>query len=60
MGSHEITWDHMRSHAEHACICMHHPCRYADFAPMFKAELFDPDVWATVIKNAGAKCEFTI
>ena len=31
--------------------------RYADFAPMFKAELFDPDHWADVFKKAGAKCE---
>ena len=34
-------------------------CRYADFAPMFKAELFDPDHWASVFKAAGAKCKWT-
>lgn len=28
---------------------------YQDFAPMFKAELFDADKWADIIKNAGAK-----
>ncbi len=28
---------------------------YKDFAPLFKAELFDPDEWATLFKNAGAK-----
>ena len=28
---------------------------YKDFAPLFKAELFDPDEWATIFKNAGAK-----
>eukprot|EP00731_Ephydatia_muelleri_P020783 Em0013g510a len=28
---------------------------YADFAAMFKAELFNPDEWASVIKRAGAK-----
>lgn len=28
---------------------------YADFAPMFKAELFDPDHWADVFKKSGAK-----
>ena len=31
--------------------------RFEDFAPMFKAELFDPDEWATLFKNAGAKCK---
>lgn len=35
-------------------------CRYADFAPMFKAELFDPDHWASVFKAAGAKCKSTV
>ena len=28
---------------------------YRDFAPLFKAELFDADEWATIFKNAGAK-----
>src|SRR4051794_10730275 len=28
---------------------------YEQFAPMFKAELFDPDEWAAVIKQSGAK-----
>ncbi len=28
---------------------------YADFAPMFRAELFDPDHWADVFARAGAK-----
>ena len=28
---------------------------YPDFAPMFKAELFDPNAWAELFKNAGAK-----
>ena len=28
---------------------------YYDFAPLFKAELFDPDEWATLFKKAGAK-----
>ena len=31
---------------------------FQDFAPMLKAELFDPDHWATVFKNAGAKCKY--
>ena len=30
---------------------------FQDFAPMLKMELFDPDHWASVIKNAGAKCK---
>lgn len=29
--------------------------QYQDFAPMFKAELFDPDHWADVFKRSGAK-----
>ena len=29
--------------------------RYQDFAPMFKAELFNPDDWAGLFKNSGAK-----
>ena len=29
--------------------------QYADFAPMFKAELFDPDEWAKLFSDAGAK-----
>ncbi|XP_045519882.1 tissue alpha-L-fucosidase-like isoform X2 [Pieris brassicae] len=28
---------------------------YQEFAPMFKAEFFDPDEWATLFKRAGAK-----
>ncbi len=28
---------------------------YKDFIPLFKAEKFDPDAWATLFKKAGAK-----
>ena len=28
---------------------------YADFAPMFKAELFDPEEWAGIFEASGAK-----
>lgn len=28
---------------------------YSDFAPMFKAELFDPDEWADIFEASGAK-----
>jgi alpha-L-fucosidase len=28
---------------------------YRDFAPMFKAELFDPDLWAALFAEAGAR-----
>lgn len=28
--------------------------RYQDFAPMFRAELFDPDQWAGLFKESGA------
>jgi alpha-L-fucosidase len=29
--------------------------KYQDFAPMFKAELFNPQQWAEIFKNAGAQ-----
>jgi len=29
--------------------------KFSDFAPMFKAELFDPDGWADLIERSGAK-----
>jgi len=29
--------------------------KYQDFAPMFKAELFNPGQWATLFRDAGAK-----
>jgi len=29
--------------------------KYADFAPMFRAELWDPEAWAKLFKRAGAK-----
>jgi len=29
--------------------------QYQDFAPMFKAELWDPVKWATLFKKSGAK-----
>ena len=28
---------------------------YKDFIPMFKAEAYDPDAWAKLFKEAGAK-----
>ena len=28
---------------------------YADFAPMFKAEFFDSDVWAELLAKSGAR-----
>ena len=28
---------------------------YPEFAPMFKAELFDPNAWAELFKKAGAR-----
>ena len=42
------------------CIVSLLHVRYPDFAPMFKAELFDPDHWADVFKRAGAKCALII
>lgn len=32
--------------------------QYEDFAPMLKADLFDPDEWADIIEASGAKCVF--
>jgi len=32
-------------------------CSYPEFAPMFKAEMFDPDEWADLFQKSGAKCE---
>ena len=29
--------------------------QYQDFAPLFKAELFEPDQWADIFKRSGAK-----
>ena len=31
---------------------------YPEFAPMFRAELWDPDSWAELFRNSGAKCKF--
>ena len=28
---------------------------YADFAPMFRAEFFDPDLWADLLERSGAR-----
>ena len=28
---------------------------YADFGPMFRAELFDPDQWVDIFESSGAK-----
>jgi alpha-L-fucosidase len=33
----------------------YHDLSYQDFAPMFKAELFDPAEWASLLKQAGVK-----
>ncbi|XP_065842443.1 alpha-L-fucosidase-like isoform X1 [Oscarella lobularis] len=35
--------------------CTGPPFKYGDFAPMFKAEMYDPDAWAAMFKRAGAK-----
>ena len=29
--------------------------QYADFGPMFKAELFDPNEWADLLARSGAQ-----
>ena len=41
----------MKWHAEHFGANF----GYKDFIPLFKAERFDPDVWALLFKRAGAK-----
>jgi len=28
---------------------------YADFAPMFRAEFFDPEAWADLLTKSGAR-----
>ena len=33
---------------------------YADFAPQFKAEFFNPDQWVDILKAAGAKYELSV
>jgi len=33
---------------------------YADFAPQFKAEFFNPDQWVDIFKAAGAKYGFSV
>jgi len=33
---------------------------YADFAPQFKAEFFNPDQWVDIFKAAGAKYGFSM
>ena len=33
---------------------------YADFAPQFKAEFFNPDQWVDLFKAAGAKYGFSV
>jgi len=40
---------HVKTHGPHTEF------GYKDFIPMFKAEKFDPDHWANVFRNAGAK-----
>ena len=40
---------HIRTYGKHADF------GYKDFIPMFKAERFDPDEWASVIKASGAR-----
>ena len=30
--------------------------QYQDFAPMFTAEFFNPEEWADIFKNSGARC----
>lgn len=42
------TWKfHLRTYGEKV--------KYQDFAPMFKAEMFDPDQWADLFRRSGAK-----
>ncbi len=51
---------HWIEQPDHPCRRFHETTygpkfRYQDFAPMFKAELFDPAAWATLFKRAGAR-----
>ena len=43
---------------EGVCVlCWILSLRFKDFAPMFKAESFDPNHWADLFQKAGAKCK---
>ena len=54
-------WDNARSKQHHKETVDFHnrvfgpTFSYYQFAPMFKAELFDPDEWAAIFKQSGAK-----
>lgn len=50
----DITWDDSFKHHV-ATYGPQNKFGYKDFIPMFKAEKFDPDRWAKVFKEAGAK-----
>ncbi len=47
--------DHYPSNVEF--MKKHYPpdFTYQDFAPQFKAELFEPDYWADILKASGAR-----
>jgi alpha-L-fucosidase len=56
----EWFWNHWKQRNYPSCINFmkkNYPpgFTYADFAPMFKAEFFDPDVFADLIQKSGAK-----
>lgn len=42
-----VHWHHLRKYGK--------SFNYRDFIPMFKAEKFDADAWAELIKSGGAK-----
>lgn len=55
----EWYWHDMNDH--NSATWKHHVAtygekfQYQDFAPMFKAELFNPDEWADIFRRSGAK-----
>ena len=55
----EWYWNHMHNH-DGATWKFHEKTyganvKYQDFAPQFKARLYDPDQWAELFKDAGAR-----
>ena len=55
----EWYWNHMQNKEgatwKFHCETYGEDFKYQDFAPMFKAELFDPAQWADIFKRSGAK-----
>jgi alpha-L-fucosidase len=56
----EWYWKNMETEKKKETLAFHNKTygekfKYQDFAPMFKAEMFDPAEWADIFQRAGAK-----